>query len=78
MREVPVGRALQHEDMKTLAVIPSTSRTKESVAEVLEELAGRIGRSEPPSACSPTEPRNFTKVRKSCKTTGEMCSYWMT
>ncbi len=41
--EVPVGRALRHEDMKTLAVIPSTSRTKESVADALNALAGQIG-----------------------------------
>ena len=41
--EVPVGRALRHEDMKTLAVIPSKSRTKESVADALNALAGQIG-----------------------------------
>jgi len=41
--DLPVGRALRHEDLKTLAVIPGTSRTKESVAAALEELAEQIG-----------------------------------
>ena len=41
--ELPVGRALRHEDLKTLAVVPSTYRNKESVAEALKELATQIG-----------------------------------
>lgn len=41
--DFPVGRALRHEDMKTLAVIPGTSRTKESVTTALDELTEKIG-----------------------------------
>jgi hypothetical protein len=41
--ELPVGRALRRQDMYPLAVIPTNSRSKECVGQVLEELAEQIG-----------------------------------
>jgi hypothetical protein len=41
--DVPAGRALGRDDMTPLAVLPTTSRTKEEVGRQLQELAARIG-----------------------------------
>lgn len=41
--KVPVGRALRREDMTPLAVLPTTSRSKEEVGRQLTELAKQIG-----------------------------------
>lgn len=41
--ELPEGRALRHEDLKTLAVVPGVSRSKESVTAALKDLTDQIG-----------------------------------
>lgn len=41
--ELPDGRAFRLEDLKTLAVVPGTSRNKESVTAALKELTDQIG-----------------------------------
>lgn len=41
--QMPQGRALVHEDLKTLAVVPGVSKSKEAVAAALKELTDVIG-----------------------------------
>lgn len=41
--DLPVGRALQRQDMKPLAVLPTTTRNKEEVGAALLKLAAQIG-----------------------------------